>query len=118
MSAASRAGDLLRRAVRPADLTAARISLRLNSGPRYGVEWPRWVGRFCLALCAARATPIAFPASCGGAGRKMLENSPERLTTSLVTQWRATPPARHKFSDGTLRLTRRTSAMTAASVAD
>src|SRR5258707_713248 len=31
MSAASRAGDLLRRGVRPADLTAARISRRLKA---------------------------------------------------------------------------------------
>ena len=50
MSAASRAGYLLRRAVRPADLTAARMSRRLNAGPRYGVELPR-SGRTFL-LCA------------------------------------------------------------------
>ena len=33
MSAASRAGALLRRDARPADLTAARISRRLNARP-------------------------------------------------------------------------------------
>src|SRR4029077_7731565 len=117
MSAASRAGDLLRRAVRPADLTAARMSLRLNAGPRYGVELPRWGGRFRFAQCTAKAAPIAVPASCGAEGMNTLENSPDRLTSSLVTQLSAAPPARHKLSKGTLRLTRRTSAATAASVA-
>ena len=47
----------------------------------------------------------------------MSENSLDRVITSLVTQLSATPPAMHKLSNGTLRLARRTSAMTAASVA-
>src|SRR5438445_11890148 len=108
MAAASRAGDLLRRGVRPADLTAARISRRLNAGPRYGVELPRWGGRFCFAQCTAKAAPIAVPASCGAEGMNTLVNSPDRLTSSLVTQLSATPPERHKLSNGPLRYTRRT----------
>src|SRR6476661_9262361 len=106
MSAASLAGDLVRRAVRPADLTASRMSRRSNAGPRYGVELPRWGERFWFAQCTAKAAPIAVPASCGAEGMNTLENSPDRLTCSLVTQLSATPPARHKFSNGTLRLMR------------
>ena len=69
MSAASRAGDLLRRGVRPADLTAARISRRLNAGPRNGVELPRSGSTFSrLAQCTTKAAPTAVPASCGAEG--------------------------------------------------
>src|SRR6266852_8972950 len=113
MSAASRAGDLLRRGVRPADLTAARISRRLNVGPRYGVEQPRWGGLFSFAQCTTRAAPTAVPASCGAEGMNTSEKSPDCRTSSLVTQLSATPPARHNLTNGTLRLRRRTSAMTA-----
>src|SRR5215211_2730114 len=117
MSAASRGADLLRRGVRPADLTAARISRRLNAGPRYGVELPRSGGLFCFAQCTTKAAPIAVPASCGAEGRNTFEKLPDCRTSSLVTQLSATPPARHNLSSGTLRLRRRTRAMTAAFVA-
>jgi hypothetical protein len=47
-------GGLAARATRPADLTAARMSRRLNAGPRYGVELPRWGGFLCFAQCTTR----------------------------------------------------------------
>src|SRR6266480_5392718 len=117
MAAASRAGDLLRRGVRPADLTAARISRRLNAGPRNGVELPRSGRLFCFAQCTTKAAPTAVPASCGAEGMNTSEKSPDCRTSSLVTQLSATPPAKHRLSSGTLRLRRRTSAVTAALVA-
>src|SRR5579883_3686183 len=93
ISAASRAGSLLRRGVSPADLTAARISRRSNAGPRYGVDEPRLGCLFCLEQCTAKAAPIAVPASCGAEGTNTLENSPDFRTSPLVTQLSATPPA-------------------------
>ena len=96
--------------LRPAALTAARISRRLNAGPRYGVELPRPGRLFCLAQCTAKAAPIAVPASCGAEGMNTSEKSPDFRTRSLVTQLSATPPAKHSLSSGTLRLRRRTSA--------
>src|SRR5450759_4188093 len=94
MSAASRAGDLLRRGVRPADLTAARISRRLNVGPRYGVELPRSGRLFCLAQCTTKAAPTAVPASCGAEGMNTSEKSPDFRISSLAAEWSATAPAK------------------------
>src|SRR5258705_10340239 len=52
--------------------------------------------------------------SCGAEGMNTSENSPDCRTSSLVTQFSATPPAKHQLSTRNSRLRRRTSAMTAA----
>src|ERR1700743_3909543 len=106
MSAASGGADLPGRGLRPADPTAARLSERLNEGPRYGVALPRSRGFLTFAECTAKAAPIAVPESCGAEGMNTSENSPDFLIRSLVTQLSATPPARHSLSNGTLRLRR------------
>ena len=99
-----------------------RLDRRQNFAPvERGTEIRRGVaalGRpFLLGAMHDKGGADRGAASCGAEGMNTSEKSPDCRTSSLVTQLSATPPAKHRLSSGTLRLRRRTSAMTAAFVA-